>query len=493
MGRASVMLSSIPGGGGGGAGAGGKHATKALRDKVSSSSMAGAQNRDEMVAMCHRLLLYHPNTTDAKTVEPDTGTTTTTTNSSDSAGSSFPKSDVVVECNDSTVNTAPTPPPPNSCNCTLEWEVLAAAQTPPPTTPAPEVMGLTLPSDTSTVDSTEKQRALAKEAFPKHPLCRLFATTTTTTAANQTPVALVPSAMSLWMSHLDDIHRASRLPQDARAYVGRNITTQLLELLSPRLPLSVKSVVRDWTSVDAIMNKAYLRYDYLTNQKETWPSDLPPPPPVKIVVMGGSVTMGINCNSGLPRGKPNLCAWSDRLYHLINQVFDTQSGTGSQQQQQPQLPHRQDFFLQGNPLVQIESLASGGTNSAIGARILEYDILPAAMSNPDIIINAYSTNDMHVLSAIDAQEKNLTLEEFAMDTIQDFMRAALSPTNNANKCDTTKAAGTTTTTATSDSTSADGGFDLPPPPLVIHWNDYLGNEQHEVSPPKKEPWQLLLL
>jgi hypothetical protein len=83
---------------------------------------------------------------------------------------------------------------------------------------------------------------------------------------------------------------------------------------------------------------------------------------------------------------------------------------------------------------------------------------------------------------LDAQEKNLTLEEFAMDTIQDFMRAALSPTNNANKCDTTKAAGTTTTTTSDTSSSVNGGFDLPPPPLVIHWNDYLGNEQHEVRP-----------
>jgi hypothetical protein len=89
--------------------------------------------------------------------------------------------------------------------------------------------------------------ATKEEAFPpRHPLCHRLATTTVSDEAQGT---LVPSGMSLWLYHLDEIHRASSLRNDkGRQFLEGNMTTQLWEWISPRLPLSVNMVRRDWTT-----------------------------------------------------------------------------------------------------------------------------------------------------------------------------------------------------------------------------------------------------
>lgn len=104
------------------------------------------------------------------------------------------------------------------------------------------------------------------------------------------------------------------------------------------------------------------------------------------------------------------------------------------------------------PLLQITKVAMGGTNTATGSRILEYDLIPPEARNPDIILNAYSTNDMHVLTMIEAQSGNQTLRQKLLDMTQDFVRTVLKrrPCGQA-------------------------------PPLVLHLDDYLGNEQRELE------------
>ena len=47
-------------------------------------------------------------------------------------------------------------------------------------------------------------------------------------------------------------------------------------------------------------------------------------------------------------------------------------------------------------LFDVTKIAMGGTNTAVGSQVLQYDLLPEEARNPDIVLNAYSTNDMHV-------------------------------------------------------------------------------------------------
>jgi lysophospholipase L1-like esterase len=245
-----------------------------------------------------------------------------------------------------------------------------------------------------------------------NPVCAMLAT----------PFA--PSAGSLWMHNLDRIHKASRLPED-KDFSASDFTAQVLQMISPRLPMSVKSLTRERTLVDSIMKKAFARYQYLKQGDHGAASS--PPPPVRILVMGGSVTKGVNCFSSIKGVNRFLCAWPNRLENMINQLF-------------------------GGKLVEVKAVGMGGTNSATGATILEHDLLPADAKNPDIIINSYSTNDMHVITMRQAASGNATLRDKVFDMTQDFVRQALRPQS----CKGVQQ------------------------PLLLHMDDYLGNEQREI-------------
>jgi hypothetical protein len=78
-------------------------------------------------------------------------------------------------------------------------------------------------------------------------------------------------------------------------------------------------------------------------------------------------------------------------------------------------------------------------------------LIPPQAQNPDIIINAYSTNDMHILTALEAQSGNQTLREKVFEMTQDFVRTVL----KRQPCQDHR-------------------------PLLIHLDDYLGNEQREI-------------
>jgi hypothetical protein len=224
------------------------------------------------------------------------------------------------------------------------------------------------------------------------------------------------------MHNLDRIHQASRLAQD-KDFSASDFTAQVLHMISPRLPLSVKSQTRERTSIDSILKKAFARYQYLKQGDD----GVTPPPPVRIVVMGGSVTKGVNCYASIKGVNRFQCAWPNRLENMINQLF-------------------------GGELVEVTAVGMGGTNSATGATILEHDLLPADAKNPDIIINSYSTNDMHAITMRQAASGNATLRDKLFDMTQDFVRQALRPQS----CKGVQQ------------------------PLLLHMDDYLGNEQREI-------------
>ena len=256
-----------------------------------------------------------------------------------------------------------------------------------------------------------------------------------------------PSATSIWYTNILKILDASRVPNDSR-YQFHDFTTQLLQIISPRLSRSVKTIPYDWKPVDNALRVAWERYQYLQLPKKQRRKITNPPRPLKMLIMGGSLLVGTNCRAllselGLHFRLPKRdCTWSNRVGQFINAYF---GATNSEKE----------------PLIEVTKVAMGGTNTATGSVIWQYDLIPVEARNPDIVLNAYSTNDMHILTLLEAQSTNTTLRDRIFDMIQDFVRQVLqtkhcSDNNNNNN------------------------FDEPIPPLLLHMDDYLGNEQRKI-------------
>jgi hypothetical protein len=112
----------------------------------------------------------------------------------------------------------------------------------------------------------------------------------------------------------------------------------------------------------------------------------------------------------------------------------------------------------------------GGTNTATGSVIWQYDLVPEEARNPDIVLNAYSTNDMHILTVLEAESSNITLRDRTFDMLQNFVRQVLSttscPVSNADDGETSSGGSNTATESI--------------PPVLLHMDDYLGNEQRKI-------------
>jgi hypothetical protein len=232
------------------------------------------------------------------------------------------------------------------------------------------------------------------------------------------------SAIALWVDNIDKVHDASRLRLD-RKWKLHDLTAQVLQLITPRLPLSAKTLPRDVVGVEALLRKAHARYEYMHAPKSRR-RGLPTPPPVKIVVLGGSVTAGVNCYSGIGGSDLEKCAWPGRMKGLINGM------------------------AQGE-LVEVHVFALGGSNTNTATVLLEYDLLPKDAQNADIMINGYSTNDMHVKTIEEAAGEGKTLTDKVFEMAQDFVRVALRPRPCQKQ-----------------------------PPLLLWLDDYLGNEQRVI-------------
>jgi hypothetical protein len=200
--------------------------------------------------------------------------------------------------------------------------------------------------------------------------------------------ALIQQSTDSWWTRHYIIHQASRLPDDVD-YLRHDFTAELLALVSPRLSNAIHTTPRDYSIVRRILRKVEARYRYLTQNVLKEGDE--PPPPIRIVVMGGSVTLGVRCKTGIPgHGDKDFryCAWPHRLEVLLNQLF-------------------------GVPMVEVTNEAVGMTNSNIGNILLKYDLLPS-LQTADIIIHAYSTNDFFY-------------GEDAFQSLQDFVRQVMKP------------------------------------------------------------------
>ena len=278
--------------------------------------------------------------------------------------------------------------------------------------------------------------AMESAKINRHPLCQ---------AIMPHPV---PTAMDLWNQHILKIFSMSRIPHDA-SYNFHDFTAQLLQIISPRLPRSVKTVPFDWKPIENALTVAWERYKYLQLPEEE--RKMIPiherPRPLKVLAMGGSVAVGRNCVAlkkemnfqwVLPLRE---CTWISRLGYFLNNFFLGDSGEDKNREEN---------------LVEISKVAMGGTNTATGSVIWQYDLIPEEARNPDIVINAYSTNDMHILTVLEAQSSNTTLRDKTFDMIQQYVRQVLGSRN------------------------CGSGSDELIPPLLLHMDDYLGNEQLKI-------------
>jgi hypothetical protein len=115
------------------------------------------------------------------------------------------------------------------------------------------------------------------------------------------------------------------------------------------------------------------------------------PPKLQILVLGGSMTAGVSCrelidnpNNLDPKNRLFLtefdthinCAWPNRLQNFINTII--------------------------GDVVEVKNGAVRSTSSSIGKTVLEGNAV--GPHHPDIIINAYSTNDENEEHVSDIQE-----------------------------------------------------------------------------------------
>jgi len=217
-----------------------------------------------------------------------------------------------------------------------------------------------------------------------------------------------------WTTHLDDILHASQHPQDPDD-IYRDWTLQLLASLSPEM---LQQGVKARPSSQSFKQVAEILYNRILHPDTA--------PPLKIAVVGGSVTRGQGCNQPILPGSHKLdsalCAWPSRLERLIN-------------------------TLAGFELVQVSNLAVSATTLRFGTPLIKYWFYPNELlpDGPDIIISSYSSNEQ----SNEDTTKSVKFANRARNRIQEFITTC----RKARPCK---------------------------PPLVLFVDDYLGNFQDNI-------------
>ena len=241
------------------------------------------------------------------------------------------------------------------------------------------------------------------------------------------------SSVSIWRRNLEAIKWKTKHYND-NSFQFHDFHARMMHYLTPqRLQNSVKTLpFNQWEKVGEILDISFKRYQYIQDQKsgkKQSGGDGKEPRKLRILIMGGSVTAGVWCKQNPVlekkiKGFREAYRWAKRL----------------------------EWFLEGYfpSVVQVDVAAYGGMNTRGGTTVWEYDLFPKDVPIPDILINAFSTNDMHVLSMQEAKSQNITLEDGVLQMNQEFVRKVMKPRSDCNER---------------------------PPPLLLYLDDYLGNEQ----------------
>ena len=276
------------------------------------------------------------------------------------------------------------------------------------------------------------------------------------------------SSNALWIEHRINILNSSIIEKNESLPTIMN-RRRLLASLTPRLPLSVQTnIQRDPTLWESILQKLMKRYEFMQemfeanmNMSSYHTASTSMPPPVRVVVLGGSVTRGVRCflaprTNSKPKNTSSTaqaldeefrtCAWPNRLENLINQLawnyLSSRYNTTTE-----------DHIEELPKLVEIRNEAVGATNTAVGTPLLKYRVLPS-LETADVLIHAYSTNDV----GLGVATENRTYQTLL--SLQEFMRAAM----QFRQADCSHAQN---------------------PLLVIHVNDFVGPM---ARPLLQEPW-----
>lgn len=253
----------------------------------------------------------------------------------------------------------------------------------------------------------------------------------------------IPTTTSIWTKHTADLLNWTRHKFDKFRNVWYFHDWQLVlsHLVSADiLQNSIKTLpFHYWDKVEDVFQIGYNRYQWL-KLKPKERKLVPEPRPLVILVLGGSVTQGVqgDGNPLIPFGGWNhrreSIHWPIRLSWFIL--------------------HSLGVYGAGD-LTKIVTLAHGGANTETGIAIWDYSMYPDHLGIPDVVINAYSTNDMHVLSEKEAERLGITLEESVLRMNQKFIRTVLSSHGNDSSCKRK-------------------------PPLLLYFDDYIGNEQKQL-------------
>ena len=166
----------------------------------------------------------------------------------------------------------------------------------------------------------------------------------------------IPSAMSLWAQNLPLIHKHSKQYYDTSYDRLSDLTAETLNIITPRLPSSTMTMPRDWSAFRHVLELVYNRLKYLRLSKESKNKTEQPPNPIRIVVLGGSVTFGMGPQFYLQAMGVSLrklvqmkeLRWSNILSQLINNMVKDVEGLGNEEI---------------SDLVEVHNIAVGGRNS----------------------------------------------------------------------------------------------------------------------------------
>jgi len=306
-----------------------------------------------------------------------------------------------------------------------------------PTVPKPPEPKLEAPSKSLAVTSSDDK---PQNLFPQGHPCSHFG-------------AYIPSAATFWNRHLasifEGVHRF--FPEKEGENVYHDFTALLLHLMSTeRLESSIKTVpLRSWDRIGELIDIANKRMAWVNEGMPKLGRDEKEPRRVYILVLGGSVTMGMGCDANPVRDNtkigPRTCAWPTRVKEFLKSF----------------IPKSKVKKHSSAVVLDIRSMSIGGTNTDSATTMWDYAVFPNDVFWPDIIIHSYSTNDMHVLSEIQAQNMNITLDEMIMRVNEKFIRSVLSRTPRPPTGEREKPC-------------------KPKLPILFYFDDYLGNEQRGI-------------
>lgn len=216
--------------------------------------------------------------------------------------------------------------------------------------------------------------------------------------------------IKLWKSFQTQILESSQHPDDP-TYSHKEWTRDLLAGLDPsKLSFTTHS---GSTNINILENKSihhiseifqqHLTYHHHQTQKSPNKKQkhlLQPPSPLKIAVVGGSLTEGNGCTFSKsvqpPKGSimsnPTYCAWPYRLEAFLNRILlRTLVGTVSR---------ASSVAGVGYDLVKVVNMAEDGTETALMTPLLRNWLYPSELlpEGPDVVINAYSMSDYTISS-----------------------------------------------------------------------------------------------